>query len=330
MSGETIPYQLRQNKAIDRYAFIELLSKIDKYQDVSQYKYIGFGGHSLEDFKSIHTRFNIQNMTSIELDEEVYKRQKFNQPHNCIDCVLISSGEFIETFDFNGEKQIIIWLDYTKPSQLRNQIEELQATLDRLRPFDIVKITLNANAASYVPRKEGENPEEIQKKRFEDLRDKLGDLFPLGNVNSTMMTAKMFPTVLNLIIEYSANLAMRGQNGVCFQPLTSFSYSDGQTMLTVTGIVLDESLIDEFFIKTNIKEWSLSNTDWKEPRRIDIPNLTLKERLHIDALLPNSDVKFIQDNLGFMFDKKEKISLEMIETYMTFYRQSPYFSKIAF
>lgn len=58
MSGASIPYHLRPNKAIDRYAFLELLSKVDRYIDcdISQYKYVGFGGHSLEDFKYIHSR----------------------------------------------------------------------------------------------------------------------------------------------------------------------------------------------------------------------------------------------------------------------------------
>lgn len=328
MSGETIPYQLRQNKAIDRYAFMELLSKIDKYRDISQYEYIGFGGHSLEDFKHVHTRFDIQKMTSIELDGEVYKRQRFNQPHRCIDCLLMSSGQFIDEFDRKSDT--IIWLDYTKPSDLRNQIEEFQAILDRLYPFDIVKITLNANAASYVAHAEGVDPENTQNKRLENLRTKLGDLLPLGNVNTTMMTAKLFPSALNLVVNHSANLAMRGQRGVCFQPLTSFAYSDGQTMLTVTGIILIESIINDFFSKTGIKDWELSNIDWSPPKRIDIPNLTLKERLYIDALLPSSDAKHIQDELGFMFDRKENMSLEMLKTYMLFYRQFPYFSRIAF
>jgi len=326
MSGETIPYQLRQNKAIDRYAFAELLSKLDKYCDISKYSYIGFGGHSLEDFKHIHTRFDIQTMTSIEVDKEVYKRQKFNQPHSCINCILVPSGQFIEDFDRTG--QTIIWLDYTKPSQLRDQIEEFQATLDRLQPFDVVKLTLNAHAASYVPQ-EGREPDETWQARLEDLRKKLGDLFPLGSVNSEMMTTKLFPHALNLVVKHAASLSMRGQRKFYFQPLTAFSYSDGQTMLTVTGIILVDSLTDEFFGKTSIKAWELSNIDWSEPKRINVPNLTLKEKLHIDALLPNSDAKDIQDKLGFMFDIKEKMSLEMLKTYILFYRQSPYFSRIS-
>src|SRR4028118_863481 len=129
MSGASIPYHLRANKAIDRYAFLELLSKIDRYSSISNYKYIGFGGSSLEDFKYIHSRFGLENMLSIEEDADVYNRQKFNQPHNCIDCLQQSSSQFID--EFQRTQETIIWLDYMTPKELRKQMEEFQATISK-------------------------------------------------------------------------------------------------------------------------------------------------------------------------------------------------------
>lgn len=326
MSGTSIPYHLRQNKAIDRYAFMELLSKIDKFCDISEYSYIGFGGHSLEDFKYIHSYFRISNMISIEEDEEVYKRQKFNQPHNCIDCLLKASSDFIN--DFQRNDGTIIWLDYTKPSGLRNQIEEFQAIINKLLPSDIIKITLNAHASFYLPAQSGAKSDEIQKLRLEELRRRLGDIFPSAEVTTDMMTQKRFPEALCLVLKFAANLANQGKIDVYFQPISSFSYSDGQEMLTVTGIILEKEQEISFFEKTNIKQWKLSNIDWGKPQRINVPNLTVKERLYIDALLPNSEAEAIQENLGFLFDKNDKLSLEMLKTYVMFYRQSPFFSKI--
>ncbi|MBN3883276.1 MAG: hypothetical protein HWQ44_09885 [Nostoc sp. JL34] len=326
MSGTSIPYHLRQNKAIDRYAFMELLSKVDKFCDISEYSYIGFGGHSLEDFKYVHSYFRISNMISIEEDEEVYKRQKFNQPHNCIDCLLKPSSDFIN--DFQRTNGTIIWLDYTKPSGLRNQIEEFQAIINKLLPSDIIKITLNAHAASYLPAQSGARSDEIQKLRLEELRRRLGDIFPSAEVTTDMMTQKRFPEVLCLVLKFAANLATQGRYDVYFQPISSFSYSDGQEILTVTGIILEKEQEISFFDKTNIKQWKLSNTNWGNPQRIDVPNLTVKERLYIDALLPNSEAEAIQENLGFLFDKNDKLSLEMLKTYVMFYRQSPFFSRI--
>ncbi|MBD2603332.1 hypothetical protein H6G81_02010 [Scytonema hofmannii FACHB-248] len=327
MSGTSIPYHLRQNKAIDRYAFMELLAKIDKFCDISEYSYIGFGGHSLEDFKYVHSYLRISNMISIEEDEEVYKRQKFNQPHNCIDCFLKPSSDFIN--DFERTDGTIIWLDYTKPSDLRNQIEEFQAIFNKLLPFDVIKITLNANASSYLEARTGAKTDEIHQPRLEELRRRLGDIFPYAEVTTNMMTKKRFPEALCLVLKFAANLATQGRPDVYFQPITSFSYSDGgHEMLTVTGIILEKEQEIIFFDKTNIKQWELSNTNWGKPQRINVPNLTVKERLYIDALLPNSEAEAIQENLGFLFDKNDKLSLEMLKTYVMFYRQCPFFSKI--
>ncbi len=328
MSGASIPYHLRPNKAIDRYAFLELLLKVDRYIncDISQYKYVGFGGHSLEDFKYIHSRFAISNMVSIEEDAEVYSRQKFNQPHNCIDCLHKSSDDFLN--EFQRTDPTIIWLDYVKPSKLREQIEEFQATLGKLDPLDIIKITVNSHAASYVPSDKKMDSSTLKNVRIEKLNTMLGEIFPSTDVTLDMMTERKFPEALCLVLKRAANLAMVGKSDIYFQSLTAFSYADGQQMLTVTGILLEKTKKQEFFDQTNIDKWKLSNINWKEPRRINVPDLTIKERLHIDSLLPNSQAKAIQDGLGFLFDSKESISIEMLETYILFYRQSPYFSRI--
>ena len=219
-------------------------------------------------------------------------------------------------------------MDYTTPSQLRNQIEEFQDTLNKLSPYDIIKITLNASAAAYYEAPSKAEPIDIQNARINKLREILGELFPAADIKSDMMTGKSFPEALGLVLKFVANLAMKGQSDIYFQPLTSFSYADGQQMLTVTGIILEHNETLIFLNKTNIDLWELSNINWNKPRRIDVPDLTIKERLCIDALLPNTEAKEIQNYLNFLFDKNENRSLEMLKMYVLFYRQSPYFSRI--
>jgi hypothetical protein len=330
MSSGSIPYHLRQNKAVDRYAFIELLSKLDKYCDIEQYGYVGFGGHSLEDFKYIHSRFGITNMTSIENNQQVYNRQRFNQPHNCIKCILQSSDEFID--EFQAEVKTIIWLDYTNPAEIRSQVEQLQAIINKLSPLDIVKITLNAHASSYHEAPKGKgiriDPEkDIQQPRLEKLNNRLGDLFPIADVSLDMMTEARFPEALCSIVKFAVNSSLHGRSDIQFQPLTSFCYADGVKMLTITGILIEDNN-SNLLTATNIENWELANTQWGKPKSINIPDLTIKERLYIDALLPHSKPEEIQKKLGFLFSDKESESLEMLRTYILFYRQSPYFSRI--
>lgn len=325
MSNTTIPYHLRQNKAVDRYAFIELLAKLDRVSPINKYRYIGFGGHSLEEFKYLHDRFNLSKMTSIESNIHVAQRQKFNQPCSCIDLVNKTSGDFLDTY--NREDPTIIWLDYTTPKELKQQVEEFQQVIQKLDEYDIIKITLNTHASSYHKAEDDTNTSH-KSIRFDKLKTILGEeeLFPLNDISVEMMTGNQFPYALLLVLKYAANLVLDRQN-ICFQPLTCFSYADGQTMMTVTGVILRNSEVDVFLKNTGLIDWELKNTDWSKPRSINIPDFTIRERLYIDRLLPKATASEIQKELGFQFGTDVE-SLKMLENYIMFYRQSPYFSRV--
>ena len=85
MSGGAVAYHLRENKAIERGLFIELLTRVGRVANISDYTYIGFGGPFLEDFKALHASLRIAKMISIEMDENVCKRQAFNRPADFIE-----------------------------------------------------------------------------------------------------------------------------------------------------------------------------------------------------------------------------------------------------
>lgn len=326
MSGTSIPYHLRQNKIIDRYSFIDLLLQVNKIHKISEYTYIGFGGHSLEDFKFIHNQFGVRSMISIEEDEQVFRRQKFNQPISCMKRLQKSSRDFIN--GFIREDKTIIWLDYTEPKKIKDQIEEFQSVLQALSPLDIIKITLNANPSALVESESSLSADSLKEKRLEKLKARLENLFPEADITSDLMTQRNYPKAICLALKFAANSALNGQPDVYFQPLAVFAYGDGQQMVTVTGILLEEAEIQNFLEKTGIAEWELSSTTWDTIKRIDIPDFTIKERLHIDSLLPDARAENIHEELGFWFDSRESKSLTMIETYILFYRRSPLFSRI--
>jgi len=329
-NANSIPYQLRQNKVIDRYAFVELLELINRSSKISNYTYVGFGSHSLEDFKYLHYKFGITKMISLEQDKETWKRQKFNKPVSCIECLNESSGEFIQRFERVNDT--IVWLDYTSAKYLRNQLQEFQALLATLYPNDIVKITLNANPSALL-NGDSRRTEELRTLRFEKLKSTIGD-FMSANVTSDLMIHKEYPKALFLILERAAKLSLSSLP-IYFQPLTCFAYDDGQQMLSVTGILLEKGKeadnTKNFLSATGILDWKLSKIIWHDsPTAINVPDLTIKERLFVDSLLPDHSTEKIQEELGFLFSSKAQISLKMLETYSLFYRQSPYFSRIIF
>ncbi len=258
MSGGNIPYHLRQNKAIDRNLFIELLAKLNRYRNISDYIYIGFGGPFLEDFKAIHAYSGINQMISIEMNAGVYKRQRFNLPLNCIDCRLTASEQFLKDYSF--DRNTIVWLDYTEPRKLGAQLNEIEFLFTRLQAYDIVKVTLNANANALADRQGLKEDEDLNEKRLKVLKQRAGRYLP-PEVSEDMVTNDEYPSLLCKAVENAAKRGMTGKSRFFFQPLTAFIYADSMhKMLTLTGMILpdENEEIERFFRDTGIKSWPLS------------------------------------------------------------------------
>ena len=78
-------YHLKLNKSIDRLLFIDIIKAFNVFFEINDYRYIGFGGPYLEDFKLLSNMFPKIKMISLEIDEETYKRQKFHLCSNNLD-----------------------------------------------------------------------------------------------------------------------------------------------------------------------------------------------------------------------------------------------------
>jgi len=325
MSGSNLPYHLRPNKAIERQLFIELCGKINRIRSLSEYVYIGFGGPFLEDFKLIHAYFDNKRMISLEIEPHTYQRQRFNQPLSCIECLNLSSNKYIRSYDLKDNA--IIWLDYVEPKKLADQLSEFQLLLGKIHPYDVVKITLNANPEALGNK--GNTPEEKRKHRFQVFKSRVGKL--LQNVDEHQIDKEQFPQVLCGILKNVVKTQSVTQDSPnhLFQPLTAFVYSDGpHQMLTLTGILLDKNEVKDFMDNTTIGKWSLAIKEWGPPEKINVPTLTLREKMFIDSCLPNSTPFEIHDLINFAFDKNPRKSLEMLENYVKYYRYYTYFSKI--
>jgi hypothetical protein len=147
MSGVYVPYHQRQNKAVDRQLFIDILQRVNRKISIQKALYVGFGGAYLEDFKLIHAVFGSKRMISLEMDESAWKRQKFNRPLSCINCLNMTSGDFINDLRgrTDGANNLVIWLDYASANGIGEQIQEFRTILPKLARYDVLKITINAN-----------------------------------------------------------------------------------------------------------------------------------------------------------------------------------------
>jgi hypothetical protein len=319
--GGTIPYNLRQNKAIERSLFVDLLSRVGRFRNISKYTYIGFGGPFMEDFKLLHSELRINKMISLEIDKNVLARQKFNLPLACIDLMDKKSSDFLIGHEFSDPS--IVWFDYAIPRDLPKQLAEVESLVSKLSPGDIVKITLNANPATLGNPPPGNDLLEYRAKIAQTRLAHYGPTL----VDADQVKSSAYPTLLLRALENSMKFGLSGTNNLVLQPLTAFIYADGQQMLTATAIILKKGHRRDFIMQSRIYAWEYQCLSWKNPVSISIPDLSMKERLQIEALLPGATPKDIQKKLGYYIGEKKDAKI-LMDNFVKYYRLSPSYSRV--
>ncbi len=326
-NGSSLPYKLRPNKAVDRELFLSLLLRLAATLNIENYRYVGLGGPFLEDFRLIHARLAIGDLVSIECEKNVYHRQKFNRPVDCITCINSTLEEYIDSTDF--EKPVIIWFDYTDPGAITDQIERFSRTISEVQVNSVLRVTLNANPTSLGKPDPNEVAVEVgsmanhstQKKtvqewRLDRFRERLGTLFPSG-LKSDGMTFKNFGrsvlSALYLAVEKEAlSLADRK---IIWSLATH--YADGQPMVTATLIVCGP---DDDSLKSIVKGWEYYSTP-DSPLLLDMPALSTLERLTMES---SEDAR---NRLGFDLPRSD-MDQDPFVSFKKFYRVFPHFSRV--
>jgi len=332
MSGGGVSYNLRPNKFVERQLFVELLGKICSGQPPSKYAYISLGGPQLEDQRLVHQRLGIETLISLEADPVVYKRQLFNLRPSYIQCWEATTSDIVTDFDIftdeYSDKEFILWFDYSSPRQRREQIVEYQTLLGKLHTSDILKITMNANPLTLGEAKIDESDEDAQKRRLEALNKQLDSFLPATPIQHTEMTKRGFvPVLCNAIRIASLNATQNTRKQAV--PLAIFVYQDGpHQMLTITIRLVKEADIEDFQNKLTGLGWEYLPSDWDDFTRINVPNLTAKERLYIEKLLFAKDNQGIHKELPFRFHSNHKISLAILEEYARHYSRYPSYFQV--
>jgi hypothetical protein len=328
--GTAVPYNLRQNKHVERQLFVDLLNCVDRWRSLKNYLYVGFGGIYFEDFKLLHSHFAIRKMLSIEGQKWVLPRQKKNIPYGCIDHEHCDSGEFIRTVGMYRERynadNLICWLDYASPTQVAAQLNDVKALLPSLMPNDVLKVTMVADP--YTLATTPKPGEDIHEKRLEILRQRLlGTQFLPDGLTAEQVREDRYPEVLLRSFQRVIAEAMKESSSLIFQPVGSYVYKDTTQMLTVTGIILETAELDNFMKRTGLKEFDLAGLDWRL-QQINVPDLSLREKLLLDRTIFNRTASEIETAMEFTLDEDPEDSIKMIESYVKFYRYYPNFHRV--
>ena len=99
-------------------------------------------------------------------------------------------------------------------------------------------------------------------------------------------------------------------------------------MVSITGIVCKKREVSK--IKQWFQGWQFANLTWQEPREIDVPILSTKERLHLEKYMPTKKRtgRSLSRALGYRIDDARK-NIEKLQQYEEFYQYYPYFARVS-
>lgn len=304
-------YQLRPNKAVDRLTLIDAIRRLGKLGDLSEYTYYGLGGPYLEDFRLLYEFYPEIKMVSIEEDKDTYKRQKFHRPCGTPNLTLKRARfrSFLSHYEA-GDKKSIFWLDYTGLEY--GHLEEFVMLLGKVAANSMIKITLQAEPREYIH-------------KANEFREKFGALMPDRSADPPRVP-NGFAYLVQQMVQIASQNALPSAMPLMFLPIPSFHYSDGTGMFTLTGLVCFRAQEDQ--VRGYFNNWQFANLHWAKPRRIDVPMLSTKERLHLQHQLPRSNAgRVLRRALGYLIDEDVRRTEFKLGQYADFHRHFPYFMK---
>ena len=313
-------YHLRPNKAADRFALMEAIRRLPRLGDggLEEYTYIGLGGPYLEDFRQLYEFFPDMSMVSIESEEEVYKRQKFHRPFRSLKLIKDEVSSYIKRYD-PGANKSIFWLDYTGLEY--SFFQDFEALLGTVAENSMIKVTLRSDPGEYWTHR----PPQLKKEKAETFRRKFERIMPDPSATPPILAGN-FAYFLQEMLQVATEQALPPAASIrTFVPVSSFYYSDGTCMFTLTGIVCETARKHD--VERAYMDWEFANLAWDPPKKIAVPVLSTKERLHLQRLLPTKTARGrrLRKRLGYLIENNVNRTEAALEQYAAFHRYSPYF-----
>lgn len=307
-SHRKLNYGLRPAKNIERKMICETLQRIAHFENLLNYRYVGFGSRYFTDFTLIHKTLGIDKMISIEKEKSKEEWFQFNKPYDCIEAIYDHSNMILPNLDWNIPT--ILWLDYD--DNLNKKVfPDIISFCSNAIVGSIILITVNADSIIFPD----------YKKRVEKLKADIGESRIPSELMNSNLGDRDLPKVLRNIVDNEIGESLAIRNGVLkpeehlfYKQLFNFVYKDGMQMLTIGGIIFSENQ-NMLLEKCSFDDFDYLKSD-EDYYKIQVPNLTFREIHYLNQLLPlsgNTPTSFIP--------QKE------IEQYAKVYRYFPTFTE---
>jgi len=271
-------------------------------------------------------------MLSFDSEDSTVRRQRFNRPLGSVACIHKTSTDLIANLDIelsalfeSTDYQQVVWLDFTEVNSVAQQLADVQAVLGGMRRGDVLRVTMNAHASALHPGGGGLSANELLTKRRMKFDHLAGDFMDSAAEDGDFAPDR-YPRQILIAIRNAAAAAALYASGLGLYPLQVETYADGQAMASVTGVVLRLDEMVEFVRSTGIENWPFYVSDWEQPERIDVPDLTIRERLLFDQLI----AKGVKGRLSRDFPFDRKAAKDLLERYQRYSRYLPQFTHVIY
>lgn len=353
-SFNVINYSLRVNKNVERKLIFDAFLKLQNALEVGRYRYIGLGSIWFVDFIIAHKVLNVDEMISMEQDAEGVARARFNRPFRNIVIEHGESSNIIPKVHWDSGP-VIAWLDYDRSLARSSALQDIGLLCSRASSRSIVAVTVNADIRQLEPyitsnqdalkriKEVLENDavsesdklavieeaaksagESVQQQRLAAIESIAGDLLPLELPLSALNRSSFPQLVARILLNQFHHSMVESGRTQSFYPLFNFYYQDNAPMVTVGGVIVDETDV------WKIEESNIIGNDHirgEEQVTIRLPLLTVKEKLALDRLLPR------EDSLAPALvteDSNITLKAEELEAYQSFYKHYPVYLEVDF
>lgn len=278
-SHRAIHYGLRPAKNIERKMIGEALQRLTHFENLHNYRYVGFGSRYFSDFTLIHKTLGIHNMISIEQDGTNQKWFEFNRPFNCVTPIYKHSNSVLPNLDWN--MLTILWLDYDGKLD-KSVFSDIMSFCSSAVAGSVILVTVNADDAGKFTTHEN---------RLNEFINDIGESRIPSGIKGKDLNKKNKPIVLRKVVDNEILEKLSIRNGVLpveqrltYQQLFNFVYEDGAQMLTVGGILFkdEQNVVLE---KCTFSDFEYVKTG-EEFYKIEVPNLTFREIHYLNQHLP--------------------------------------------
>ena len=310
-STNVVNFSLRQNKCIERSLVFDGLSRLLPVIKVVDIVYAGLGSVWFSDFQLAHRLLGIRDMISVEEDEATYRRATYNKPYRTLSVLHGRSDTVLPPLLEEGEyagRSWVVWLDYDR-AIVEDRLTELRRLVESLAPNSVLITTFSATPNAYG------RPGTRRERILELLGDAVDGVLNDQTLDGDELARVLAGGVLNFI----KSVAIQSGRSGGFLPGFSIRYRDGAPMVTVGGVLPDETSM-------SLAEALMKGSEWPgivaDP--IATPPLTSREIMALQAALP-ADTPLTRDDLqAWGFD----LSDEALATFSRHYLRFPSFAQV--